>query len=333
MRSFTVSFPGLGIEDLAVNRVIFEFSLFGREISIYWYGLLIAFAFGLGLYLSLRDAEKFRLSADDILDVFLLVIPLAIVGARAYYLVFSPKILSYGLLEILNISDGGLAFYGGVLGGILGIFLMSKYKKINFSHYTDFFAPYLALGHAIGRWGNFFNQEAFGRPTDLPWGMKSEGTLYYLLSLGHPTPDKPVHPTFLYESLANIIIFILLLRVRKNSKIRFGTTACYFAMYGLLRSFTESLRMDSLYIDGTGIRISQALSLLMFVTASIYLLFSYSRLKRIPPAERISAFERPISASGEEDSIAENSNCIGQDGSVEDKDKSETEGEDTFGKV
>lgn len=326
MKSFNVSFPGLGIEDLAINRVIFEFSLFGREISIYWYGLLIAFAFGLGLYLSLRDAEKFQLSSDDIMDVFLLVIPLAIIGARAYYLIFSPEIFSYGLLEILNISDGGLAFYGGVLGGILGVFLTSRYKRINFSHFTDFFAPYLALGHAIGRWGNFFNQEAFGRPTDLAWGMKSEGTMYYLLGLGHPTPDKPVHPTFLYESLGNIIIFIVLLHVRRNSKIRFETTACYFSMYGLLRFFTESLRMDSLYIDGTGIRVSQALSLLMFLTASIYLLVSYSRLKRIPPAERISAFERPILTAGEEDSGSEN-NSAGQGNSVanENEDENETD--------
>ncbi|HZW97967.1 MAG TPA: prolipoprotein diacylglyceryl transferase, partial [Bacillota bacterium] len=183
MSDYLVDFPGLGIFDIPINRTIVEFDIFGRHFSIYWYGVLIAIAFLLCIYLSMRHAPKFGMSQDQIADYYLLIIPLALVGARIYYVVFEWDTYKGDLMRILDLRSGGLAFYGGVIGGALAIMIMAAFKKHKFSRIFDFIAVYLPLGHAIGRWGNFFNQEAFGVNTDLPWGMYSNGTQEYLSSL------------------------------------------------------------------------------------------------------------------------------------------------------
>ena len=180
MDLFHVSFPGLGIYDLQVNRIAFSFEIGGTEINIYWYGILIAIAFLIGIILAVRQAPQFGLKGDDVIDILLWVIILSLVGARLYYVIFSWEDFSGNLLKIFQTRDGGLAFYGGVIGGVLGVFIGSKLKKINLMYLLDFFAVYLPLGQAIGRWGNFFNQEAFGTNTMLPWGMFSEGTYQHL---------------------------------------------------------------------------------------------------------------------------------------------------------
>lgn len=288
---FKVSFPGLGIHNLEISRIAFEFQLFGKTLTIYWYGILYAMGFLVALVLALRQAERYNLSKDDILDIFLAAIPLSVVGSRLYYVAFSWEKYADNLLRVFDLRDGGLAFYGGVLAGILALFLVGRAKKITLRHLMDFFVPYLALGQAIGRWGNFFNQEAFGVYTDLPWGMISEGTRHYLQAMNYPYANSPVHPTFLYESLGNILIFIVLLHIRSNSKISGETTAWYLATYGVLRYFTEGLRTDSLFIGSSDVRVSQLLSMLMFLTALLYLIIHYRRAHN--SEEQVSAFDRP----------------------------------------
>lgn len=281
---FIVNFPGLGINNLEINRIVFQFNLFGREISIYWYGLLIALAFLLSMILALKQAKKHGLKADDIVDFFLILIPFAIVGARLYYVAFEWSEFSSDWLKIIDLRSGGLAFYGGVIGAIIGIWLMAMYKRIRLSKIVDFLAPYLPLGHAIGRWGNFFNQEAFGTNTDLPWGMISNGTSNYLSRINpdqsNPLagldPSLPVHPTFLYEFAANILIFVILLVVRRRSKQPMTTVASYFLLYGIVRFFVEGIRTDSLYA-AEGIRISQLLSAAMVVFGLLVILINALR--------------------------------------------------------
>ncbi|MDD4745348.1 MAG: prolipoprotein diacylglyceryl transferase, partial [Eubacteriales bacterium] len=227
---FLVDFPGLGIHDLPVNRVAFE--LFGRW-PVYWYGLLIAFALVLCLLLAMRQAPKFSLTPDDVMDTFIVIIPLMIVMARLFYVVFEWEYFSQDLRRVFSTRDGGLAFYGGVIGGVIAIIVITRVKKISLVRLLDFFAVYVPLGQAIGRWGNFFNQEAFGTNTTLPWGMYSNQTDYYLQYVTRVTglnPDLPVHPTFFYEFAANLLIFFWLLRVRKKSTFPLQTTLWYLLL-------------------------------------------------------------------------------------------------------
>ncbi len=307
MPDYLVDFPGLGIFDIPINRTIVEFDLFGRQFSIYWYGVIIALAFLVCIFLSMRHAPEFGMTRDQIVDYYLLIIPLALIGARLYYVAFEWDSFRGNLGRILDLRTGGLAFYGGVIGGVLAIVIMAAVKKHKLSRIFDFIAVYLPLGHAIGRWGNFFNQEAFGVNTDLPWGMYSNGTQEYLSSLSmsirrmmpNLDPSKPVHPTFLYEFIANIIIFIILLQVRKRSKRPFTTVAGYFLMYGLVRFLVEGLRTDALYFTGTDIRVSQLLSALMIIASLIYLIISGMIKQRHPEREVTVAIPATILSEAE----------------------------------
>lgn len=267
---FLVDFPGLGIHDLPINRIAFR--LFG--FPVYWYGLLIASAIILCLVLAIRHAPRHKLSPDDIMDTFIAIIPLMIIMARAFYVVFEWDYFAQDWKRIFSTRDGGLAFYGGVIGGVAAIALITRIKKIKVSKLLDFLAVYVPLGQAIGRWGNFFNQEAFGNNTHLPWGMYSNQTEYYLSQVrGIPNldPTQPVHPTFLYEFIANMLIFAWLLRVRKRSQYPFQTMLWYLLLYGFVRYFVESIRTDPLIIPGTEIRISMLLSALMVIISIILL--------------------------------------------------------------
>lgn len=276
MADFNVSFPGLGIHDIAINRE--AFSIFG--FSIYWYGIIAACAMLLSMYLSLRRAKKYNLNKDDLLDYFIFLIPGVLVGARLYYVIFSWQAFKDNLLSILDTRTGGMAFYGGVIGGCLALFLVALYKKQNIWKILDYLAPYLALGQGIGRFANFFNQEAFGTNTTLPWGMISNGTQAYLATVKglNVDPHLPVHPTFFYEFLGNMLIFTLLIclqrRLQKREYQQAGlVAAAYAALYGFLRFFVEGIRTDALYIGSSSIRVSQLLSLIMVLAAIFYTLF------------------------------------------------------------
>lgn len=309
MADYLVDFPGLGIFDLPINRSVISFELFGRQISIYWYGVIIALAFLLCIFLSMRQAKQFGMTSDQIADYFLLIIPLGMLGARLYYVVFQRDTAGCSLKNIFDTRSGGLAFYGGVIGGILAIILMAKFKKHKLSRIFDFFVVYLPLGQAIGRWGNFFNQEAFGVNTNLPWGMYSNGTEAYIRSLSGVErsllpaldPSQPVHPTFLYEFIANLIIFIILLQVRKRSKRPYTVMVTYFLLYGSVRFMVEGLRTDPLYIAGTDFRVSQVLSAVMVAGSLIFLLVSGFIKQRHPEREITVAI--PVVEADEIDSV------------------------------
>lgn len=251
-----ISFPNIGLE-FNVNPVLFEIG----NLKIYWYGFLIVLSFIVGLLLMKKNSKSFGIEYDDILELFIILLPIVIICARMYYIVFN---LDYYLLnpeEIIKISSGGLAIYGGILGGIICLFVFSKIKNIKFLKLLDLIAISLPLGQAIGRWGNFLNVEAYGCITDTFFKMgimEGENIIY-------------VHPTFLYESVFCIIIFIVINLRKKNIKFD-GELVCYYlASYGIVRALVESLRADSLMFYN--IKVSLVLSIILFVVAMCYIVY------------------------------------------------------------
>ena len=261
LSSFHVSFPGLGIENISVDRIAFQIGGF----AVYWYGLLIVAAFALCVGLAMRHAKSYGLKSDDIVDYSLFFVPASLIGARLFYVLSSLDEYKDDWLSVFDTRNGGLAVYGGVILAVVAVILVSRHKKLPIAAIVDFLIVYVPLGQAIGRWGNFVNQEAFGVNTDLPWGMISDGTTKYLSSRPDLNLDPllPVHPTFLYESLATLLIFVVLLFIRKKSKRPYTTMAGYCILYGIARFFIEGLRTDSLYIGSTGLRTSQVVSILI----------------------------------------------------------------------
>ena len=274
MNMVEVKFPGLGI-DVNVNPVAFHIG----SIEVYWYGILIAFALVLSVILAVKQAKSLNFPEGLVYDTILMIIPCAIIGARLYFVACNLDYYTKYPAAIFDLRSGGLAIYGGVILVFLGGLLMCYIRKIPFRELADYCVVYLPLGQAIGRWGNFFNQEFFGTNTTLPWGMTSSTIASYLRS-SCPTlvSTMPVHPTFLYESLADLAIFFILLYIRKHSKIPFETSCAYFALYGTARFFIEGLRTDSLYIGNTSIRTSQLLSLIFVVLALAYI--AYARTQK-----------------------------------------------------
>lgn len=262
---YTVEFPGLGGLKLDINPV--AFTVFGRPIL--WYGILISLAFFVAVYLASRQSKAFGISQDDFLDMILFAGPIGIIGARIYYVIFSWDYYKDDWLGVFKIWEGGLAVYGGIIAGVITAYIFTRVKKLNTWKFFDFAVVYIPLAQAIGRWGNFFNQEAFGTNTTLPWGMTSQGTVSYLQGLVdkgiNVDPFKPVHPTFLYESIWNLIIFFILMNRRKHKKADGEVFLLYLALYGLGRFFIEGLRTDSLMLGN--LRVSQLLSALFLVAA------------------------------------------------------------------
>ena len=264
-RGSAISFPMLG--GLVIDPPA-SVTLFGRE--IYWYGILIALAFLLAMLWCVRHAKAVSLTADNVYDVIIWLIPLSILGARAYYVLFRLDYYLQHPEEIIRIWEGGLAIYGGILTGVLVIFLTAKRKRFSALSMLDLIAPACMLGQAIGRWGNFMNREAFGSVTDVFCRMglqMNNGEFVY------------VHPTFLYESLWNLCGFCLLSRFTAKGKRRYpGQCALlYFLWYGLGRVWIEGLRTDSLMLGKSGIRVSQLLSLLLALAAAILLIVNRRR--------------------------------------------------------
>ncbi len=278
--SVGVSFPGLGIHDLPVDRIAFYIG----SLPVYWYGICIIVGFALCILLAMRHSRSYGLTPDDIIDYTLVVIPAAIIGARLYYVAFSWEQYKDNLLAIFDIRNGGLAVLGGVLLSILAVYIMARIKKQRVMPVFDFLIVYIPLGQAIGRWGNFFNQEAFGTNTTLPWGMISAETSAYIKAYAPGLdPNLPVHPTFLYESLACFLIFGILLAARKRAKVPLTAVALYFILYGIARFFIEGLRTDSLFIGNSGLRISQVLSAVLVVGGFIIIaLCRYLKLEMKP---------------------------------------------------
>ena len=233
------------------------FTVFGWK--IYWYGVIIAVGFLLAVIYTVKSAKDFGLTEDDVIDTLIWAVPLGIIGARLYYVIFyrdaagaNPYFDGYGdIRDIIAIWEGGLAIYGGVIGGVIGLMIATRMKKISSRAMLDTVAFGLLIGQAIGRWGNFTNREAHGTETMVPWRMGlvySYKTFYY-------------HPTFLYESLWNVLGFLLMHFVlKKRRKFDGQLFLCYLAWYGLGRLFIEGLRTDSLYVGSTNLRVSQLLA-------------------------------------------------------------------------
>ncbi len=220
------------------------FKVFGVEIM--WYGVLISLGVLLGVLFALKECKRVGFKEDNLLDFLLIAIPSAIVGARAYYVIFTWDYYRLNPSQIINIRNGGLAIHGALIAGIIVGILFCKKRKINVLQLLDIVIPSVALGQSIGRWGNFINQEAHGGPTNLPWGIVVNG--------------QKVHPTFLYESIIDFIIFIFLIWYRKNKKTTHGQVlALYFILYSAGRFFVEGLRTDSLMF--IGMRVAQLVSL------------------------------------------------------------------------
>ena len=241
-----VQFPGLGLS-FHLNRVAFSIG----GVHIYWYGVCIAVGLCLALVFAFRHSIEFGVDPDSMVDVILIGVVLGIVSARAYYVAMAP--FKYqSIWEMIAIRDGGLAIYGGIIGGFLFGGLACKWRKVPVLPMFDLTAMGFLVGQCCGRWGNFFNQEAFGCNTTLPWGMYSEGTRSYLMGSTVTVqngvtidPNLPVHPTFLYESIWCLVGFILLFRYIKKRKFNGDITLRYLIWYGAGRFWIEALRTDS----------------------------------------------------------------------------------------
>lgn len=242
-----VSFPGLGWE--------FHFSNIAFSIGskpIYWYGIIIATGFILALAYAMRRAPQFGVQSNDLCDMAILGLPFSIIAARIYYVAFEWDQYKDNLPEVIAIWHGGLAIYGGVIGAVIVCTVFCLVKKINPLDMMDVSVIGLMIGQSIGRWGNFFNCEAFGGPTTMPWRMCIGQTLEQAGVQGN-------HPTFFYESAWNAIGVLLLHRFSKSKHRRYRgeVMMLYFIWYGIGRFFIEGLRTDSLYVPGTSLRISQ----------------------------------------------------------------------------
>ena len=222
-----VEFPLINLK-LQLNRIALKIG----NIEIYWYAILITLAFIVALLIYKKNDGKFEIKFADITDLAIFIIPISLISARLYYVVFNLNYYISNPTEIINTRSGGMAIYGGIIGGIITCFIFCKKRKIEILNLTDYLAPGLAIGQAIGRWGNFINVEAYGAKTNLPWrmGIYEAGT--YI----------EVHPTFLYESIATFFIFIILMKISKNRKFKGQITYLYFIFYGFFRMLIEGLR-------------------------------------------------------------------------------------------
>lgn len=220
------------------------FSIFG--IDVMWYGILMAIGMILGTLLALKEAKRVGIKEDDVLDLAIFAIPIGLLGARMYYVIFNWEYYSQNISQILNFRAGGMAIHGALIGGILTGYIFTKIRKIDFLKMADAVMIGMPLAQSIGRWGNFINQEAHGGSTDLPWGIMVDGI--------------KVHPTFLYESIWDLSIFIFLWIFRKKKKYEGQIIIYYITLYSLGRFFIEGLRTDSLMIGP--LRMAQVISLI-----------------------------------------------------------------------
>ena len=263
MNEFHVSFPNLGWE-FTINRVAFSIGSF----QVYWYGLIIATGLILALVYAHFSAKRYNVDGSKLMNCVFAGIITGIIGARLYFCIFKWDYYGSHPLEIFAIHEGGLAIYGGIIGALLGGLGVAKIQKMKFMPILDITMVGFLIGQGLGRWGNFFNQEAYGTPTGLPWGMMSEGTL-----------GEAVHPCFLYESLWCLLgVAVLHFYGKYRQRYAGQIFYLYLVWYGFERMIVEGLRTDSLYLPfqlfGMDIRVSQVLSFAIFVTGVVFLIIN-----------------------------------------------------------
>lgn len=299
-----IGFPNLGIE---INNVGSSVRVFGFEIA--YYGIVIAFGMAVGYLIAEWQAKRTKQSTDLYLDFALYAIVLSVIGARVYYVVFAWNEFKDNPLEILNIRNGGLAIYGGVLAAILTAFVYTKIKKISFGLLADTGCLGLIAGQMIGRWGNFFNREAFGKYTNNLFAMRLDirdvssdytNPVSYISEKYSNRPDAlkrimeirdnsfivdgityiQVHPTFLYESLWSLGVLIILILYSKHKKFNGEVFLLYLVGYGLGRVWIEGLRTDQLFLWGSPIAVSQLLSAFLVIAAGIFIMYKRFSLRK-----------------------------------------------------
>lgn len=315
-----IAFPGLGIGQFELSNVAFDvadiFALFGIKIDsfpVYWYGIIITCGIVLAFLYACYRGKYESVKSDDVMDIALWTVIIGVIGARLYFVLtkldsFLPK-GEFNLVEfvknVINLRQGGLAIYGGIIAGASTIIVVTCIKKINFLKLWDMAGPGVMIAQSLGRWGNFFNGEAYGglvnegHPLNfMRMSLESYNTRHDEVlaeALGaYPIGSVNVHPTFLYESLWNLVGFILINIFYKKKKFN-GQMACmYLAWYGFGRFFIESLRTDSLYVPGTAIRVSQMVGLLCFVVFGSALVAGliYSRKKLTVAGASLNKFDQ-----------------------------------------
>ena len=302
---------------MEAQTVIVKFANIAKEFSVSntldlgfttvrWYGVIIAFGFLLAVLFGGRIAYKWKINLDKMIDVLLYGTIGGIVGARLYYVAFKWDYYGQHLSDIFKIWEGGLAIYGGIIGGILAAFIVCRIEKLNFFNLLDMVSMSLLIGQGIGRWGNYANQEAFGSLTNKNWGMMSDTVAEYISRnasyFGLDNVDNVkqyiadnnlyVHPTFFYESVWCILgFFVLYIIMKKRRKFSGQLFLCYGVWYGFERMVVEGMRSDSLYIANTSIRVSQALSAALMLVSLVLLISLYVKFSKHPkPIEGIDFF-------------------------------------------
>ena len=286
-------FPNLGIEIDHLSRT--AFTVFGQD--IYWYGIFIGLGVILGVLLALHEAKRTGQNPDTYLDFIIYAMIIAIIGARLYYVIFSWDFYSQHPEKIFAIREGGLAIYGGIIGGVLTAIVYSHLKKKSFWVMADTMAPSLILGQMLGRWGNFFNKEAFGGFTDNLFAMRyqlsqvraSDVTTDILQNLVtvNGVDYIQVHPTFLYESMWSLCVFIILLILQRKKKFDGQVCATYFFGYALGRVWIEGLRTDQLCIGN--VPVSQALSAVLIIASVVLYFYCKKKAAAVPVTEEANA--------------------------------------------
>jgi len=319
-----VYFKALG-HVFEVGATAVEMRLFGHDLRIQWYGVIIAFGFLLAVLFGGRMAYKWKMNLDKMIDVLIGGTIGGVIGARLYYVLFHLESFRGDFFEIFRIWNGGLAIYGGLIGGLAGAYLVCRIRKLNFLNLMDLCGMSFLIGQGIGRWGNFTNQEAFGTNTNMPWGMWSQETANYIMrnqasfaqrgiqvTAGSMFEKAYVHPTFLYESLWCLAAFgIIYLICRKWRKFSGQLILTYGVLYGAERFVVEGMRLDSLYIGSSNVRVSQLLSGILVVgclAALIYFMIKFT--KNPKPIEGIDFFvedkkKEPVAEEAIEEPAAE----------------------------
>lgn len=270
MEGADLSFVHLGI---SVQHMVKSFSIGG--ISFAYYGLIIGIGMIAGLFIAQSDAKRRGQDPELYLDFALYALIFAIIGARTYYVIFQWDYYSHHLAEIINLRKGGLAIYGGIIGGAVTLIVFTRRRKVSFLSMADSACLGLVTGQIIGRWGNFVNCEAFGGFTDSLFAMRIKSSIVNPNMISQELMDHliiengvsyiQVHPTFLYESMWNLGVLLFMLWYRKRKKFTGEMMWIYFAGYGLGRVWIEGLRTDQLLLPGTSIAVSQALSAALVV--------------------------------------------------------------------
>ncbi len=250
-----------------IDNVAFTINLFGLHKDIYWYGIIIATGMLMGIWIATYNARRRGYKSEMVLDIALIAVITAVIGARIHYVVFSWEYFKDGpFIDVFKIWNGGLAIYGGLIGGLLGVFIYSKLSKKKFLSLADLLIPSLILGQAIGRWGNFANQEAYG------WIIKNPAWTFFPVAVFIKSEGAFHMATFFYESFWNFAVFAFLMNYLKKNRREGNVFFLYLTLYGFGRMIIEGFRMDSQYLLDTGIRVNQLISLILVIFGILMLL-------------------------------------------------------------